>query len=519
MFGQFVIGPPGSGKTTYTHAMQQMCLALKRPYLIINLDPANDELVYAEDYVPADEAQARQGQAPGPLKQNDPNISNLIDVRELIQADEVMEMYDLGPNGALVHCMEYIEANLDWLIDQIRSVGAGGDLDDAEEYLAQNPAAQVGSDSARGARGGSQVISYEHRYLIFDCPGQVELYIHSDVMNKITARLQKEFDMEGRLTCVHLIDSSLCLDLGSYLSALLTSQTATLHLEMPHVNVLTKIDLAKDFGRDLDFRLEHYLRPQRLGMMLEAMEAACGYREAMDKARKAAKEKAEQDGDVAMQKELAHMAFCEARRTRFAFGEQEVYGMSAAEAGKALRCFQAPSARMLRQWRAFYGEICDLIDRHGHTACFEPLEVNDRESVLRVLITCDTANGRVHIEKAAHELEKAEREKKGKAAGDTTQDDGSSTDLQDPKTSVDRGYYALFNCMLEDREPDYMEYVERLQEKYFDRGDTRDDAEKQRQEDLGLKGPSKGPGMYGGDEEGADPTDLTEEELRELAVE
>lgn len=46
MFGQMVIGPPGAGKTTYCHGMKQMCIAMKRPYLVINLDPANDRLPY-----------------------------------------------------------------------------------------------------------------------------------------------------------------------------------------------------------------------------------------------------------------------------------------------------------------------------------------------------------------------------------------------------------------------------------------------------------------------------------------
>lgn len=61
MFGQLVIGPPGSGKTTYCNGMQQFLTAIGRcralfpeeiihpcasmcgrKVAIINLDPAND---------------------------------------------------------------------------------------------------------------------------------------------------------------------------------------------------------------------------------------------------------------------------------------------------------------------------------------------------------------------------------------------------------------------------------------------------------------------------------------------
>eukprot|EP00913_Durusdinium_trenchii_P024506 g23005.t1 len=96
VFGQFVLGPPGAGKTTYCTGMQQLLGALKRPRTLINLDPANDELPYECD----------------------------IDVRELVNVEDVMNELELGPNGALLYAMEYIEVNLDWLITRIRRATA-----------------------------------------------------------------------------------------------------------------------------------------------------------------------------------------------------------------------------------------------------------------------------------------------------------------------------------------------------------------------------------------------------------
>ena len=46
MFGQIVIGPPGSGKTTYCNGMSQFLTALGRKVAVINIDPANDNIPF-----------------------------------------------------------------------------------------------------------------------------------------------------------------------------------------------------------------------------------------------------------------------------------------------------------------------------------------------------------------------------------------------------------------------------------------------------------------------------------------
>uniref|UniRef100_A0A803TAL4 GPN-loop GTPase 2 n=1 Tax=Anolis carolinensis TaxID=28377 RepID=A0A803TAL4_ANOCA len=45
-FGQAVIGPPGSGKTTYCLGMQEFLSAIGRKVVVVNLDPANDGIPY-----------------------------------------------------------------------------------------------------------------------------------------------------------------------------------------------------------------------------------------------------------------------------------------------------------------------------------------------------------------------------------------------------------------------------------------------------------------------------------------
>lgn len=45
-FAQMVLGPPGSGKTTYCNGMQQFLQQNGRETVIVNMDPANEHLPY-----------------------------------------------------------------------------------------------------------------------------------------------------------------------------------------------------------------------------------------------------------------------------------------------------------------------------------------------------------------------------------------------------------------------------------------------------------------------------------------
>ena len=56
---------------------------------------------------------------------------------------------------------------------------------------------------------------------------------------------------------MHLVDSHLCANPSQYISALLLSLNVMMSLEMPHINVLSKMDLIESQG-DLAFNLEFY---------------------------------------------------------------------------------------------------------------------------------------------------------------------------------------------------------------------------------------------------------------------
>lgn len=78
---------------------------------------------------------------------------------------------------------------------------------------------------------------------------------HEDIIHEtcyLALRALLEFLMVPpflQLTAVHLVDAHLCSDPGKYISALLLSLSTMLHLELPHVNVLSKIDLIESYGK------------------------------------------------------------------------------------------------------------------------------------------------------------------------------------------------------------------------------------------------------------------------------
>ena len=81
----------------------------------------------------------------------------------------------------------------------------------------------------------------EDEYIILDLPGQIELYSHLNVMNMIA----KNLNMMGcRCVGVYLLDSLFVLEPTKFISGCLLSLSCMMQLALPHINVITKCDIA-----------------------------------------------------------------------------------------------------------------------------------------------------------------------------------------------------------------------------------------------------------------------------------
>jgi hypothetical protein len=92
---QVVIGPPGAGKTTYCNGMNQFLGALGRKSSVVNLDAANNNLSYP----------------------------CAINIFSLISLEDIMEHEQLGPNGGIMYALETLEANFEWLEEELAKLG------------------------------------------------------------------------------------------------------------------------------------------------------------------------------------------------------------------------------------------------------------------------------------------------------------------------------------------------------------------------------------------------------------
>ncbi|KAJ5489239.1 GPN-loop GTPase 3 [Penicillium diatomitis] len=123
-----------------------------------------------------------------------------LDIRELITLEDVMEELGLGPNGGLIYCFEFLLQNLEFLNEALDPL--------SEEYL-----------------------------IIFDMPGQIELYTHISPSSR---------PLNINLCAAYLLESTFVVDKAKFFAGTLSAMSAMLMLEIPHVNILSKMDQVKD---------------------------------------------------------------------------------------------------------------------------------------------------------------------------------------------------------------------------------------------------------------------------------
>ena len=131
-----------------------------------------------------------------------------LDIRDLISLEDVMEEMSLGPNGGLIYCFEFLLDNLDFLSTGLENV--------SEEYL-----------------------------IIFDLPGQIELYTHIPLLPSLVRHLGRMGSLNISLCAAYLLEATFVVDKAKFFAGTLSAMSAMIMMELPHVNVLSKMDLVK----------------------------------------------------------------------------------------------------------------------------------------------------------------------------------------------------------------------------------------------------------------------------------
>ncbi|HEC81168.1 MAG TPA: GTPase [Thermoplasmatales archaeon] len=125
----------------------------------------------------------------------DPVFTAERDVRSFVKTEEIMKKHNLGINGALLRSM-------DEALGYVRNLRSSGE------------------------------------YVLYDTPGQMEIFIYSSSGRKIIEKLS-----DKTTAGLFLMDSSLVTDAESFLSAIMQNVIVSLRLSIPTATVLTKNDI------------------------------------------------------------------------------------------------------------------------------------------------------------------------------------------------------------------------------------------------------------------------------------
>ena len=171
----FVTGTAGSGKSMLTSKILEYYQTNGVFASVLNLDPGVESLPYRPD----------------------------VDVRDYVDIVQIMQQYDLGPNGSMIMANDLIATKIEDIQNEIHGV---------------NP-----------------------DYLIVDTPGQIELFAY---------RASGPFFIQnidvGEKTNIFLYDGAMIASPTNFISISLLATSIKLRLGLPTINVMTKTDLIPD---------------------------------------------------------------------------------------------------------------------------------------------------------------------------------------------------------------------------------------------------------------------------------
>ena len=85
----------------------------------------------------------------------------------------------------------------------------------------------------------------EEYLIIIDMPGQIELYTHIPVVPTLVRHLTRSGALNVNICAAYLLESTFVVDRAKFFAGTLSAMSAMIMLEIPHVNILSKMDLVK----------------------------------------------------------------------------------------------------------------------------------------------------------------------------------------------------------------------------------------------------------------------------------
>ena len=172
-----VLGMAGSGKTTFVEKLEEEIANKDKESYIINLDPAVLDTLY------------------------EPNL----DIRDTVKYKEVMTSNNLGPNGAILTCLNLFSTNIDKVISILEPKK---DLD----------------------------------FIVIDTPGQLEVFSWS-ASGKL---ISDSFSLLYPSILIYIIDMPRCNNPNTFSSNMLYALSIMYKMKLPLLIAFNKSDLVKD---------------------------------------------------------------------------------------------------------------------------------------------------------------------------------------------------------------------------------------------------------------------------------
>lgn len=172
-----VLGMAGSGKTTFVQRLTAFLHARKTPPYVINLDPAVSKVPYPVN----------------------------VDIRDTVKYKEVMKEFGMGPNGAIMTCLNLMCTRFDKVIELINKR------------------------------------SSDFSVCLLDTPGQIEAFTWSASGSIITDSLASSHPT----VVMYIVDSARATNPTTFMSNMLYACSILYRTKLPFIVVFNKADIVK----------------------------------------------------------------------------------------------------------------------------------------------------------------------------------------------------------------------------------------------------------------------------------